>query len=486
MKRSILYFVFLFFVSIGIVNAQKYGLGNTDPSVFTKFRIPETDLSNFWFNTNLYLNTDKLDNSHIVQQVPWNYSRYNSTFNYSLTPNYYLLRESEDNYFLLNTSLSGTYHKSYSEDHSNNSQMTSQRSRDYIVDLSLNFTDNNYISQSDIFYSLGSNIWADIQDEQNELNLSLTSNDYYGYKQQNYSFAAGMGIGKQRNVTPIVSAIRFQERLKQLNILNSDLSDKTIEDLAQQFYKQTYYSLIHERPDKYFWQDIEKTLLQDGVALKDLNMYADAYLRESVNEVRFLRSEALMAGLNLRAQYQNIYSTSSGNGSNINEQFLTLGEVYFIYSHQMNLNSQLNIGMTISGGPNITKHPYERQQYLFDGNAGYNYELTDRLVASLNNAFNLQFMNYDKEEKFLSNLLGFTLRYFIEDNLSFNANYQWSYRVNKNLYYENYTYNTHTINLGFSYYFDKGFLIDTNDKQLLPVELPYAYPPYNYVYVTKN
>ena len=485
MKWSIICFALLFFVSSGMVNAQKYGLGNTDPSVFTKFRIPETDLSKIWFNTDLYLNTDKMDYSHIVQQFSSKYSSYNSLFRYDLTPNYYLLRESEDNYFLLNTSLSGAYNKSYFEGQTdNNSQKTTTRNRDYSTDLSLIFTDNNYINHSDLFYSLGSNIRVDMADEQDEFNADLTSNTYYGNKQQNYSFSIGMGIGKQRNVTPVVSAIRFQERLKQLNMLNGDLSEKAIEDLAQQFYKQTYYSSIHERPDKYFWQDIEKTLTQDGVALKDLNMYADAYLRESVNEVRFLRSEALMAGLNLRAQYQNQYTASTGSGFHISEQFLTLGEAYFIYSHQLNLNSQLNIGMTINGGPNITKHPIERQQYLIAGNAGYHYELTDRLVASLNNAFNLQFMNYDKEEKFLSNILGFTLRYFIEDNLSLNANYQWSYRVNKYLYNDNYTYNTHTINLGFTFYFEKGFLIEPNNEQPMPVELLSL--PHNYVYLTKN
>jgi hypothetical protein len=265
-------------------------------------------------------------------------------------------------------------------------------------------------------------------------------------------------------------------------MLNGDLSDKTIEDLAQQFYKQTYYSTVHERPDKYFWQDIEQTLLQDGVILKDLNMFADNYLRESVSEVRFLRSEALMAGLNLRPQYQNRYY--SNPGTKIYEQFLMLGEVYFIYSQQLNLNSQLNIGMTINGGPNIIKHPNERQQYLLASNAGYYYELTDRLVASLNNAFNLNFMKYDKEEKFLSNILGFTLRYFIEDNLSLNANYQWSYRVNKYLYNENYTYNTHTINLGFTYYFEKGFLIDTNNEKAYAIAMPSL--PYILSYTTKN
>jgi hypothetical protein len=57
-------------------------------------------------------------------------------------------------------------------------------------------------------------------------------------------------------------------------MLNNDLSEKTIEDLAQQFYKHSYYSTVHERPDKYFWQDIEKTLSNDGIILR-----IRAYLR---------------------------------------------------------------------------------------------------------------------------------------------------------------------------------------------------------------
>jgi hypothetical protein len=461
MKRTTLYFALLFFVSIGMVNAQKYGLGNTDPSVFTKFRIPETDLSKMWFNTNLYLNSYKTNYSYLEPVVPENGSRYNSSFRYDLTPNYYLLRETDNNYLIFNTSLTGNLYKDYSEGQStSHPKMWNSSYRDYYTDLLLNFTDNNYINQSDLFYSLGSNIQVGMEDSKNITTDSIITNFYNGSKNQNYNFSIGLGIGKRRNVTPVVSAIRFQERLKQLNMLNGDLSDKTIEDLAQQFYKQTYYSTVHERPDKYFWQDIEKTLLQDGVTLKDLNMYADNYLRESINEVRFLRSEALMAGLNLRAQYQNQYYSESGSGSHISEQFLTLGEVYFTYSHQMNLNSQLNIGMTINGGPNITKHPDERQQYMLTVNSGYQYELTDRIVTSLTNAFNLQFMNYNKQEKLLSNIINFSLRYFIEDNLSLNASYGWDYHVDKTNYYENTTENEHSINLGFTYYFEKGFLME--------------------------
>jgi len=116
--------------------------------------------------------------------------------------------------------------------------------------------------------------------------------------------------------------------------------------------------------------------------------------------------------------------------------------------------------------------------------AGYNYELTDRLVATLNNAFNLEFLNYNKQEKFLTNILDFRLRYFIEDNLSLNAAYEWNYQVTKFNYYENYTNNNHSINIGFTYYFEKGFLV-SDSEQPLAMELPVTLHP-NYIYSTIN
>ena len=312
-----------------------------------------------------------------------------------------------------------------------------------------------------MFYALGSIINVRMEENKNEPSGSIATQNYNGSKTQNYSFSLGMGIGKRRNVTPVVSAIRFQERLKQVNMLNGDLSEKSIEDLAQQFYKQSYYSFVHERPDKYFWEDVEKTISNDGITLKDLNMYADAYLRESVNEVRYLRSEMLIAGVNARGEYQNNYYASTGHKYSLNEQFFTLGEAYINFSHQLNLNSQLSFGMALSGGPNILKTRFERNKYSLSGKIGYDYELTDRIVTSLNNEFQLEFVNADKQYRTPRNIFEFSLKYFIEDNLSFNDNYKWNYMVNFIDYAGEYTNNNHTINVGFAYYFEKGFIFNT-------------------------
>src|SRR5665647_1929855 len=117
MKHYILFITILFFVSLTETNAQKYGLDNTDPSVFTNFKIPDTDLRSLWFNTNVNLSTNKADYLAPDFGIMRTGSSYYSHSQYSLNPNYFLLHESEARYLAFNVDLSGTYSRNYSENH---------------------------------------------------------------------------------------------------------------------------------------------------------------------------------------------------------------------------------------------------------------------------------------------------------------------------------------------------------------------------------
>jgi len=452
MKRVILISI-LTLLSINYLRAQTYGLDNADPAVFTKFKVPDTDLRTLWLNTGLNLSTSKR-----TQNYYYDISNYNSDFRFNLSPNYFLLNETDDRYLALTAYLNTTYDKSYSENKSNYDQFTNiNKSNSYNGNLNVQFTLNNYFNHEDVFYSFGSNIIVQMNDNKSEQDQASISSTYEGNKLQNYIFSFGIGKGKLRNVTPVVSALRFQERMKQLNLINNDLSENTIEGLAQQFYKQTYYSQIHDRPDKYFWQDIEKTLSKGGVSLSGLNMYADNYLRETTNEIRFMRNEGLIAQMDIQLNYNNIYS--SFTTSKIAEQFFTLVNLYLEYSHQLNLNSQLRFNLSLSGGPNILTRPAIRQEYSLNGDIGYDYELTDRLVISLEDTFYILFQNTNEEYRNVGNTLGLTANYFVEDNLSLYATYNWDYNDSK--YFSTTIYNSqnhNSLSIGFTYYFERGFL----------------------------
>lgn len=450
MKRSIMFIIFFSLVSIR-VSAQTYGLDNADPSVFSKFRIPETNLSSLWFNTNLNFTSDK---NSLYGNGDDNFS---SNLNCSLAPQYLLLRESDDRYFLLYASGNGSYSRI------REIAFTTFSPTDYYItttdksNISANEIYRIYPNHEGMFYSVSSNDQFSDYDQYNDQRNydSTRSTVYSGEKTQNYVVSLGIGWGKMRNVTSVVSALRFQERLKQLNLLNGDLSQKTIEDLAEQFYRQGYFSSVHVRSDKYFWSDVEKTLSNDGVSLANLNQYADSYIREVPGELRFSRNEGIVTGLNIQIDYTNNYYSPS----TIREQLYLMGNAYVNYSHQLDLNSQASFDLSFSGGPNLVENSAVKQEYVLSANAGYDYELTDRIVVSSFDLFGLTFQNMGFQGRDLSNSLNLQLNYFVEDNLSLAVSYSWDYNDYKNRYgFPHQTQTDNDIQIGFTYYLERGFL----------------------------
>lgn len=409
MKNSFMFLVLLSLLSIE-VSAQTYGLDNADPSVFSKFRIPETDLSSLWFNTNLNFLSNKTSN------YGNGYDYFNSNFDYSLAPQYYFLRESDDRYLSLNVMADGSYQRYRGNEYTVFSPNDYYITTTDNVDIAASEDYRTYSSGSDMYFSVGStDQFSAHSGYRDSRNVDSTRSTFYsGQKNQMYTVSFGIGLGKMRNVTSVVSALRFQDRLKQLNLLSNDLNEKTIEDLAEQFYRQGYYSNIHVRPDRFFWDDVEKTLSADGVSLSGLNQYAESYIREVPGELRFSRNEGVVVGVDLKFSYNSNYY--SGFLHPISEQLFTLGETYVNYSHQMDLNSQINFDISLNGGPNLIKNPGIKQEYVFNAGAGYNYELTDRLVAFIDDGFGLTFQNMGIQGKHLSNYLNFGLNYFVEDN----------------------------------------------------------------------
>ncbi len=459
MRHSILLIVLLIIISTQL-KAQSYGLNNADPSLFSKYRIPETNLSSLYFGVQSSFNSQKSDNLYADPTYSSSNDNLTRNFNSSLSPSYYLLKETDDRVLKINTRISGAYNYNYSKQNSfrnynNNLMVYNNYSKQVGFNLNLLFEGDyrNYIAATDLFYSFGSDFLLDIYDRKID-NDNINDNSYEGAKTQSYDFTIGIGWGKIRNVTPVVSAIRFQERLKQLNLINDDLNENTIEALAEQFSKSSYYLQVYDRSAKYFWQDIEKTLANSGVSLSGLNQYGSNYIREVPNEIRFSRNEGIITGLNLQLLYDNSFHSYN---SSLNEQFFTLANAYLNYSHQLNLNSQLSFDISLSGGPNLIKNSLVKQEYMFNSLVSYYFELTDRIVASIVNNFALTFQNATIQRKTLSNNLKIGMDYFLEDKLALNASYQLAYR-DKKLEFQKNTAANNYITLGLTYYIDRGFI----------------------------
>ncbi|MGE5402661.1 MAG: hypothetical protein ACM3S2_19870 [Ignavibacteriales bacterium] len=462
MKHSVVVLLLVLFSAN--LFAQHYGMDNASNSLFTKFRVPETDLRSIRLNAGLNFTSNKTTYSYPSESG----NKLNTLFQYSLSPQFYLLKESDDRTFSLNLAADGSYQRQYSRDQNSYKYVSPVGSPNFTeyerktiaseVTLRADAAYRNYFLHDNIYYISRFNSQVTLGD--NYVSQSPNQDKQYtGTKSQEYLFSLGIGWGKYRNVTPVVSAIRFQERLKQLNLLNNNLSDKTIEDLAEHFSKQNYYSQVHDRPDKYFWQEIEKILVNDNVLpISSLNQYANSYLREIPFELRFLRNEGLITEIDLQLDYVNQYY------SHVNyfypEAFYVLANAYLEYSHQMDLNSQISFGLSLSGGPNITEKPLVKQKYLLTSKLGYDFELTDRIVTSLNDSFSLLFQNSALQGKILSNNLTIKVNYFLEDKLALGASYNWEYTENRdiNTFQYSSTGSYNYVSFGLTYFLDRGFL----------------------------
>ena len=205
---------------------------------------------------------------------------------------------------------------------------------------------------------------------------------------------------------------------------------------------------------------MQSTLNKDGVSIAGLNQYADSYLREIPGELRFMRNEGVLAGLNLQMEYDNTFNEAAPGRYVLYEEFFAMANAYLQYSHQLNLNSQLSFSVDFSGGPNLVKDSPTKQQYVAGANIGYDYGLTDRIVASVSNSFNVNFQNMGTQAKDLTNTFDASLNYFVEDNVSLSSSYSLDYDDVKNPQVsvghtgaiDNY------FNIGLTYYINRGFM----------------------------
>lgn len=455
MKILLKIFLFTFLSISTVLLAQSYGLGDADLELFSKYRVPETIFSIPQISTSFSFNSENVDfpKSPYYHQGEEN----NKTLLLTLRPLYKYLNESEESIYSLNFYTNGMYQISEREEDFMDSDYK-RESKQYLAFITLNSNFRKYLSaESNLsFYaSPGAVVSLYEWDSKTTYTNQPTSNYYNQMKDQNYSFQFGIGWGRIRNVTPVVSALRFQERMKQLNLITNNIDENTMFRLAQKFSQYDYYSSTYERSQKYFWSSLEDVLLESVPEMRNLNEYASAYLHEVPKEIRFLRRQGLIVNLFAQVDYQNIFYKNSDRVENL---FLKPG-LQFELSHQLTLDSQIEFSVLAKGGPNLTGHPDIKQEYDLNALLRYSYELTDRLVCSASSNLDLSFANADEQIKnlYLSNQLN--IIYFLEDHISMNASFNWDITEYKNdLITMDRTINQQTIQVGLTYHFNRGFI----------------------------
>ncbi|MEN8007734.1 MAG: hypothetical protein ABFS42_12010 [Candidatus Krumholzibacteriota bacterium] len=156
---------------------------------------------------------------------------------------------------------------------------------------------------------------------------------------ENYhSVHLSTGVGRIRDVTPLIRAQRLNERLAQLG--RDRLTDVQVRELARVLATEHGYRIVFDRPEKSFWRDVLEPMLGEGGGLSTYEIY---YLKDIMEEDIGPRSQglALTAGLNYR---ENISENPEREKYSSRSRSLS---AYFGWFHNPSLNQQ--IGTSLRG-----------------------------------------------------------------------------------------------------------------------------------------
>lgn len=348
----------------------------------------------------------------------------------------------------------------------------------------MNFELRNYSSEDDNrFFLFKANGSLDFTFDRNTNNTRYSPSEYSSSvsysddKSQNYEIGIGIGFGKLRDVTPVVTALRFQERLKQISVINENLSDDQINLISSQFAKYDSYESTYDRPLKYFWEDMNKIMTDTNIPFSNANIYSRQYAFESLNELKFRRLEGrtftisgnvLYNKRQQRQYYQSDYyyyyghSFSTDPYTETSIETVSPGVVFdFTVSKQKSETSQIHARTLCEIRTNISKEKLFNNYQSASGEIGYDSEITDRIVFQLSNQLNFLISNTSVSQNILTNSFNSQLHVFLENSFSLNLLYNFIYIENTfELSPTSFTYYTrnHALSIGLNYYFDRAMI----------------------------
>jgi hypothetical protein len=214
-------------------------------------------------------------------------------------PDFETFYESEDRVFSLRVTPTYGYSRFYREQ--DTPTQTTERTEvntDAVLDVNLSL--NEYVGDQ-VFVDVWTGNEVDRRFEEVEEERSGTEPVENSRVRVDYSSSArlGMGLGRVRNVTPVVRALRVRERMRELGM--DEMGRDQVQAAAQQFARRPGYDAIYDRPDKYFWDD----LFSSAAGAEGLSAYETFYLAESLIEPRARRFEGAEASVGVDVAYDN-------------------------------------------------------------------------------------------------------------------------------------------------------------------------------------
>ena len=475
MKKYLLLFPCFLLISTFQLKAQE-SIGYTNPDDFQyllDYRLPDWGYSNFYissggFNTSgTYRSFDQeLGNpgDPFFNQSETSRANYNTNLGFS--PRYELYRESELRTFSMDmiSTLSTNFSKSKSNDKSGGTTEESKANsngQSFRYRISLN---HNYYVSEDVFFI--TDLFSDLRfsrgKTETEFNEMTVNDETFTDRNINFRPSVGIGFGRIRNVTPIIRAIRLNERYKELG--NESFSGNEIQNTADTFTKVQGYQRTSNRFLKDFWGDVSNNV---NGKLDRIGAFDLFYLNDVFNETLGSRFQGYEASVSVDYLYSNQLSKDNNELNNTE-------------TRNFNINRQANLNLTFDWFVNLdlyhqlsfrtqntTLFPLEKsnsEEWInqTDANAEWLWIFADRfrLDTDLQARYTTRNFKDDVVDKFgvISSVLRTNVFYFIENKMALNAGVSLAYNgvnrefldvtvVNKAFQW--------SVNAGIQYYFNR-------------------------------
>lgn len=469
MNKKLLFPLGIILLSSISLSAQE-SIGYTNPDdlkYLLDYQLPDWGYNNFYISSGSlgangsYRFSDQTNSNPVFSNSETDLS--NHRFNLGITPSYELYRESEARTFSINTySGLSTIFSNSNLDATNSSDQNSlinYNSFNYLLSVANNYyVSNNSFLINDLY----SEIEFTKQNRKIEVNGSTNTEDDIINRNIVLMPRIGFGIGRIRNVTPIIRAIRVNERYKELG--NNSLSRNEILSTADNFTRVQGYQRTKERFQKTFWGDVNSGV---NGKLDQLAAFDIFYLNDVFSENLGSRFEGYEAYVSVDYFYSNQLSKVNDQFNNVETRNFSISRATHVnlnydWFKNLDLYNQISIQ-----AENKLILPLERDDPIDWSNeitidAKWLWNFADRF--QLNSSFENSFRSInDKNETFDNNRI-FTSQlrtnfyYFIENKVALNAGVSI---VHRNSNVDVTTLNTSIkefqwgLNAGISYYFNR-------------------------------
>lgn len=451
MKRILICIGLLFF-PVGYTWAQQ-SIGFSNPrgiQQLLNYRLPSWGYSKLVldFNSGGQIN-DYSDKASTPQEA------HRQRFNFEADPSYDLYKESEKQILALNSMARFIY----SHD---------KRGNQLAADDKLSSTIHSSISlRGDMREYVHSKIFL-LLSEQADFNYTYhaveTNDNLYHYDRHFKSTTElGLGFGRVRNVTPVVRAIRLNERYKAIND-SKRLTPREIRLAADQFTRYQGYKRRYDRPEKYFWHGMDRAVNNKIGALSSFDLF---YLTDVLDETLGSRLEGwdVTAGgsfgfISSMVRDESTITTTNRSLDNVRLPGAFAGARWY---KNISLRHQLSVTLDA------------RRTYMIDSNdKKWGTDITASFMWLWNVAdrylLKTRLMNYSSFDKFENNflrdrigwqnnaVLSSNIIYFIENKVALDAglSYQLTYQGDSidNFEFEQRT-SSLVFNAGIRYYFSR-------------------------------